>query len=99
MYQTRVGAVENSGFNLDISLTDFAHGVDGETEWETRVADDAEDADLSSYRVHLMSPESGRSRVEGKVGGRFGEELEVIGGGSVKRERPFRPQCKMMMEQ
>lgn len=25
--------------------------------------------------------------------------LEVIGGGSVKRERPFRPQCKMMMEQ
>lgn len=40
MYQTRVGAVENSGFNLEISLTDFAHGVDGETEWETGVADD-----------------------------------------------------------
>ena len=51
MYQTRVGAVENSGFNLEIDLTDFAHGVNGETKWETGVADDAEDADLSSYRA------------------------------------------------
>ena len=51
MYQTRVGAVENSGFNLEIDLTDFPHGEDGETKWETGVADDAEDADLSSYRA------------------------------------------------
>ena len=28
-----------------------------------------------------MSPETRKSRVEGKVGGRFGEELEVIRGG------------------
>lgn len=46
-----------------------------------------------------MSPETRKSRVEGKVGGRFGEELEVIRGGSVKGDRTFRPQCKMMMEQ
>lgn len=51
VYQTRVGAVENSGFNLEIDLTDFPHGEDGETKWETGVADDAEDADLSSYRA------------------------------------------------
>ena len=46
-----------------------------------------------------MSPETRKSRVEGKVGGRFGEELEVIGGGPVKGERPSRPQCKMMTKQ
>lgn len=30
--QTRVGVVENSGFHLEVDLTDFAHGVDVETE-------------------------------------------------------------------
>lgn len=32
MDQTRVGVVENSGFNLEVDLTDFAHGVDGRRE-------------------------------------------------------------------
>ena len=32
MDQARVGVVENSGFNLEVDLTDFAHGVDGRQE-------------------------------------------------------------------
>lgn len=43
-----------------------------------------------------MSPETRKSRVEGKVGSRFGEESEMTGDGLVKGDRPFRPQRKMM---
>ena len=46
-----------------------------------------------------MSSGTRKSRVEGKVGSRFGEEAEVIGGGPVKGERPLRPQSKMMTGQ
>lgn len=69
MYQTRVGAVENCGLNLEIDLTDFAHGVDGETEWETGVADDAEDADLSSCRATSDVPLDQEEQSGGEAGG------------------------------
>lgn len=42
-----------------------------------------------------MSSGTRKSRVEAKVGSRFGEEAEVIGGGPVKGERPLRPQSNI----
>lgn len=50
MDQTRVGVVEDSGFNLEVELTDFANGMDVGTEWQTGF----KDAGLATAGLHLI---------------------------------------------
>lgn len=67
--QIRVGVVEDSGFNFEVELADFANGMDVGTEWQTGF----KDAGLATAGLHLLFPEMGKSWVESNGGAGFGK--------------------------
>lgn len=64
--QTSVGTLEDSGFNSEVQMTDFANGVDARTEWQTGI----KDAGLGSCEATPDIPGDGEGLGAGRGRGR-----------------------------
>lgn len=64
--QTSVGTLEDSGFNSEVQMTDFANGVDARTEWQTGI----KDAGLGSCEATPDVPGDGEGLGAGRGQGR-----------------------------